>query len=179
MAGGAILVVIAVCRSVDWGFLPCVYFLSASPRLPSNVNRFLAGQMHVFRPRTDLARVLLALAPLVGAALIAISRLEDYRHDVYDVTTGSILGMLVAYFSYRRYYPGLKSRQCDTPYPSRAEWASANGYGKLRDEEAPTDSSGSYSVDDMEHGAEHVPLRGPSRDRDRDRVRLAGSSSES
>ena len=171
--------VIAVCRLVDWGFLPCVYFLSASPRLPSNVNRFLAGQMHVFRPRTDLARVLLALAPLVGAALIAISRLEDYRHDVYDVTTGSVLGMLVAYFSYRRYYPGLKSRQCDTPYPSRAEWASANGYGKLRDEEAPTDSSGSYSVDDMEHGAEHVPLRGPSRDGDRDRVRLAGSSSES
>ncbi|KAK3175289.1 hypothetical protein OEA41_002536 [Lepraria neglecta] len=138
---------------------------------------FLAGQMHVFRPRTDLARVLIALAPLIGAALIAISRLEDYRHDGYDVTTGSILGMLVAYFSYRRYYPGLKSRQCDTPYPSRAEWASSSGYGKLRDEEARIDSSDTYSVDDMEHGTEHVPLRGTSRDRDRGR--LGGSSSES
>ncbi|KAL8655140.1 MAG: hypothetical protein Q9226_003164 [Calogaya cf. arnoldii] len=52
---------------------------------------FLAGQLHVFRPRTDLFRVLLALVPLIGAALIAISRCEDYRHDVYDVTVGSIL----------------------------------------------------------------------------------------
>lgn len=40
---------------------------------------FLAGQLHVFRPRADLGRVLLALVPLLGAALIAISRCEDYR----------------------------------------------------------------------------------------------------
>jgi diacylglycerol diphosphate phosphatase/phosphatidate phosphatase len=75
----------------------------------TNGCRFLAGQMYVFRPRTDLARVLIALAPLIGAALIAISRCEDYRHDVYDVTIGSFLGMMVALFSYRRYYPRLHS----------------------------------------------------------------------
>lgn len=40
---------------------------------------FFCGQLHVFRPRTDLGRVLLALAPILGAALIAISRCEDYR----------------------------------------------------------------------------------------------------
>ncbi|KAM3085789.1 hypothetical protein ACMFMG_002851 [Clarireedia jacksonii] len=40
---------------------------------------FIAGQTHVFRPRTDLGRVLLAFAPLLGAAMIAISRCEDYR----------------------------------------------------------------------------------------------------
>lgn len=40
---------------------------------------FFAGQMHVFRPRTDLSRALLAIAPLLGAAMIAISRCEDYR----------------------------------------------------------------------------------------------------
>ena len=133
--------------------------------------------MHVFRPRTDLARVLLALAPLIGAALIAISRLEDYRHDVYDVTTGSVLGMLVAYFSYRRYYPGLKSAQCDTPYPSRAEWASRDGYGKLRDEEARIESSNKFVVDDMDHDTERVPLQETSRERDRGLSN--GSSSES
>ena len=115
--------------------------------------------MHVFRPRTDLARVLLALAPLVGAALIAISRLEDYRHDVYDVTTGSILGMLLAYFSYRRYYPTLNSPHCDTPFPSRAEWASRTGFGKLKDEEARVGSVDSYDVLDVEDEADHVPLR--------------------
>lgn len=130
--------------------------------------------MHVFRPRTDLARVLVALAPLVGAALIAISRLEDYRHDVYDVTTGSILGMLVAYFSYRRYYPAPNSPHCDTPFPSRVEWASKNGFGKLKDEEARIGSAGSFDVDDRENDFEQVPLR----DASRERSRLVGNSSE-
>lgn len=130
--------------------------------------------MHVFRPRTDLARVLLALAPLIGAALIAISRLEDYRHDVYDVTTGSILGMLVACFSYRRYYPMLYSPHCDTPFPSRAEWASKNGFGKLKDEEVRIGSVESFDVDDLEDDAEHMPLRNVRRDSGR----FAGSTSE-
>lgn len=49
--------------------------------------------------------------------MIAMSRLADYRHDVYDVTFGSLLGMFMAYFSYRRYYPALRSIDCDTPYP--------------------------------------------------------------
>ena len=123
--------------------------------------------MHIFRPRTDLARVLLALAPLVGATLIAISRLEDYRHDVYDVTTGSVLGMLLAYFSYRRYYPKLNSPHCDTPFPSRAEWASRNGFGKLKDEEARIGRADSSDVDDLEDESDHVPLREASRERGR------------
>jgi len=120
--------------------------------------RFLAGQMHVFRPRTDLARVLLALAPLIGAALIAISRCEDYRHDVYDVTIGSLLGLLVAYFSYRRYYPSLRSHRCDTPYPSRADTALEHGYGRKQDEEELITSPRGFQVDDMEDDSEHVPL---------------------
>lgn len=117
-----------------------------------NISRFLAGQMHVFRPRTDLARVLLALAPLIGAALIAISRCEDYRHDVYDVTTGSILGISVAYFSYRRYYPNLRSSHCDRPYPSRAETASMNGGGfaKVHDEEDGMMDAGASAAVAME-----------------------------
>lgn len=41
---------------------------------------FFAGQTHVFRPRTDLSRTLLSIAPLLGAAMIAISRCEDYRY---------------------------------------------------------------------------------------------------
>lgn len=123
--------------------------------------------MHIFRPRTDLARVLLALVPLVGATLIAISRLEDYRHDVYDVTTGSVLGMLLAYFSYRRYYPKLNSPRCDTPFSSRAEWASRNGFGKLKDEEERLRGAESSDVDDLEDESDHVPLRDASRERGR------------
>lgn len=81
---------------------------------------FLLGQLHVFRPQADLARVLVGFSPLLGAALIAMSRCEDYRHDAYDVTVGSLLGASIAYFSYRRYYPQLRSSCCHVPFPSRA-----------------------------------------------------------
>lgn len=172
MDGEAFPAVTAALLLVDWGIWRCKDH-KAHLWTRAKIGRFFAGQMHIFRPRTDLARVLLALAPLVGAALIAISRLEDYRHDVYDVTTGSILGMFVAYFSYRRYYPILNSSHCDTPFPSRAEWASKKGFGKLKDEEAGTGSAESFDVDDMED-AEHVPLR----DTSRERGKFVGSSSE-
>lgn len=118
--------------------------------------------MHVFRPRTDLARVLIALAPLLGAAMIAISRCEDYRHDVYDVTVGSILGMSIGYFSYRRYYPSLRSTKCHVAYPSRAAMATAtNGIGKMKDlEEGDEDD---YGEDGEE--TEMYPLNKSGRDR--------------
>ena len=81
----------------------------------------LAGQLHSIRPRTDLARVLIALVPLLGAFLVAASRTADYRHDVYDVTAGSILGFAMAYFGYRRYYRSLWDPMCHVPYPSPAD----------------------------------------------------------
>ncbi|KAF2114812.1 phosphatidic acid phosphatase type 2/haloperoxidase [Lophiotrema nucula] len=118
---------------------------------------FLAGQCHVFRPRTDLARVLLALAPLLGAALIAISRCEDYRHDVYDVTTGSLLGLLVAYYTYRRYYPPLRSSRCATPYPNPMDEVDRRGFAKVKDEEERIRGAGEFELDDEEEG-ESYPL---------------------
>lgn len=98
---------------------------------------FLSGQMHVFRREGDLARGLLALAPLILAGWVAISRCEDYRHDVYDVTIGSALGMIVAHWSYRRFYPRLRNVNCDAPYASRTSVTSGGGFAKVgNDEEA-------------------------------------------
>jgi diacylglycerol diphosphate phosphatase / phosphatidate phosphatase len=93
----------------------------------------LAGQLQTLRPRTDLTRVLLTIVPLLAATLIAISRCEDYRHDVYDVTVGSMLGLAVAYTTYRRYYPALMSRKCDVPYAVQKD--AGSGYTRPRDEE--------------------------------------------
>ena len=114
--------------------------------------------MHVFRPRSDLSRVLLCLAPLIGAALIAISRLEDYRHDVWDVTCGSLLGISMAYFSYRRYYPSLRSTVCDEPYPSRAAVAKLSEAGKMKDEEQRDWMGTEYAIDESEDETEAYPL---------------------
>ena len=98
---------------------------------------FLAGQLHVFHPDggRDLSRALLCLVPLIGAALIAISRCEDYRHDVYDVCTGALLGWTVGYWSYRRHFPRLNSADCHEPR-TRLEAAEPRaGWDRLRDDE--------------------------------------------
>lgn len=88
--------------------------------------------------RGDLGRSLLCLAPLLVATWIAITRCQDYRHDVYDVCVGSLLGWTVAYWSYRRYWPRVGSSRCDEPYPGPPSGDEAVGvarYGRVRDEE--------------------------------------------
>lgn len=101
--------------------------------------------------------MLLALAPLLGAALIAISRCEDYRHDVYDVTIGSLLGTLVAYHTYRRYFPPLRHSKCATPYPNPGD--TTNRFSKLKDEEDRINRAGEFELEDIDEGDEEGESR--------------------
>lgn len=144
-------------------YVACFTRLTPTPLTILGSIRFMTGQMHVLRPRTNLASVLLALLPLIGAALIAVSRLEDYRHDPYDVTVGSTLGMTVAYLSYRRYYPALRSAGCDAPYPSRAESMKGKGSRLMDDGEDYENERGlarhDRRGDDPRDDEEAVPLR--------------------
>jgi diacylglycerol diphosphate phosphatase/phosphatidate phosphatase len=97
------------------------------------------SQTRALRPRANLVYVLICLAPLIAAALIAATRLEDYRHDVGDVVTGSSLGFAVAYFNWRRYFPSLLSPECDEPYlgePGKERSGSPGSFHRVRDEEA-------------------------------------------
>lgn len=123
--------------------------LSRVPELIRNhhdCRSFFSSQLHVFRPHADLALTFFALSPLLGALLIAISRCEDYRHDVYDVSVGSLLGMSIAYFAFRRYYPPLHSAGCETPL--------------VRDKErGDSGSIGRRDRDEEEGDGETVPLR--------------------
>ncbi|KAI8998589.1 acid phosphatase/Vanadium-dependent haloperoxidase [Trametes punicea] len=80
---------------------------------------YLAGKLHLFDTRGHTVKAWLALTPLSGAALVAISRTMDYRHHWHDVLAGSLLGLLAAYFSYRQYYPPLQSKLSHEPYPPR------------------------------------------------------------
>ncbi|EMC99743.1 hypothetical protein BAUCODRAFT_119318 [Baudoinia panamericana UAMH 10762] len=110
---------------------------------------FLASQTHALRARASLALVLLCLLPLAGASFVAISRLEDYRHQVEDVICGSLLGMGIAYFNWRRYYPSLLSESCDEPHAPRGsgKLGANGGFQRVRDEE-----EGRFSISD-ESGA--------------------------
>jgi diacylglycerol diphosphate phosphatase/phosphatidate phosphatase len=72
------------------------------------------------------------------------------RHDVYDVTCGSILGMGITYFSYRRYYPRLHSPKCDEPFPSRE--SSFNDAKIKTDEETGLRAERDYELTDSDDG---------------------------
>jgi len=80
---------------------------------------YLAGKMHLFDERGHTGKSWLALAPLTGALLVAISRTMDYRHHWHDVLVGSIVGLVLSYFSYRQYYPSLASPFSHRPYSPR------------------------------------------------------------
>ncbi|SPO04731.1 related to diacylglycerol pyrophosphate phosphatase [Cephalotrichum gorgonifer] len=138
------LVTIAVCTETDhhllhdgWRSFPSGHSSFAFAGL-GFLSFFLAGQLRIFRHAyggRDLSRSLLCIAPLLGAAMIAISRCEDYRHDVYDVCVGSLLGVSIAYWSYRRHWPHLSSKECDEPYP-RPGAVTQQGWNRIRDEES-------------------------------------------
>lgn len=47
---------------------------------------------------------IMAFLPLVAAAYIALSRVQDYRHSFLDITLGSTLGCVVAYLIHGKYF---------------------------------------------------------------------------
>jgi diacylglycerol diphosphate phosphatase/phosphatidate phosphatase len=85
---------------------------------------WLMGQLLTEHPLTGSWRMMVASIPALGAALIALSRTEDYRHHFIDVVLGSLLGGTVAYWAYRRNFPELTSTSSFKPYLDDSDVAS-------------------------------------------------------
>ncbi|KAI9766629.1 MAG: hypothetical protein M1840_006440 [Geoglossum simile] len=66
---------------------------------------YLAAKLHVLDNRGEVWKTFIVLVPTLGAALIADSRIMDARHHPFDVLSGSLLGIVVAWCSYRQYFP--------------------------------------------------------------------------
>ncbi|KAI9834404.1 MAG: hypothetical protein M1819_003015 [Sarea resinae] len=66
---------------------------------------YLAGKLHVMDTRGEVWKTFVVLVPALGAALIADSRIMDARHHPFDVLSGSLLGIVVAWCAYRQYFP--------------------------------------------------------------------------
>ncbi|SPO28975.1 related to DPP1 - diacylglycerol pyrophosphate phosphatase [Ustilago trichophora] len=80
---------------------------------------YLAGKLHLFDGRGHAVTAWLCGTPLLAAALIAVSRTMDYRHHATDVLAGGLLGLVIAYWSYKLYYPPLGHAQSHKPYSPR------------------------------------------------------------
>lgn len=98
---------------------------------------YLAGKLHLFDRRGHAVSAWLCGIPLMAAALIAVSRTMDYRHHATDVIAGALLGLVVAYWSYKLYYPPLSHAMSHKPYSPRipAEHMSGAGEGAYTDAE--------------------------------------------
>ncbi|KAJ3906430.1 phosphatidic acid phosphatase type 2/haloperoxidase [Lentinula edodes] len=80
---------------------------------------YLAGKLHLFDRKGHVGKAWISLTLFAGAALVAISRTMDYRHHWQDVVVGSLLGTVMAYFSYRQYFPSLAADMCHLPHAPR------------------------------------------------------------
>lgn len=120
---------------------------------------YLAGKMGVWDRSGYSIKAWIALFPLLGALLIAISRTMDNRHHATDVLIGSLLGFVMAYISYRLYYPSLSSRHSHLPFSPRHHSAPAQDILPistsslpLRDEEIGIESPKGTVSRELERG---------------------------
>lgn len=74
---------------------------------------WLDGQLLAENPLVGSWRKSVAILPLIGAAVIALSRTQDYRHHFVDVIVGSCLGLVIGHWCYRRNFPSIYS---DVPF---------------------------------------------------------------
>ncbi|CAL4955268.1 unnamed protein product [Urochloa decumbens] len=66
---------------------------------------YLAGKITVFDRRGHVAKLCVVLLPLLVAAMVGISRVDDYWHHWQDVCTGGVLGLVVASVCYLQFFP--------------------------------------------------------------------------
>ncbi|KAF9392180.1 hypothetical protein CPB97_003505 [Podila verticillata] len=116
---------------------------------------YFAGKLHLFDERGHIYKSLVVLAPIIGASLIAASRVSDYRHHWQDVTVGSFIGAAAAVFSYRQYYPSLAALKSDSPFKPRV---SDELFPSL-----PTHVGERYRDDDEEEGVARGSLEATAR----------------
>ncbi|KAE8215336.1 hypothetical protein CF327_g1357 [Tilletia walkeri] len=99
---------------------------------------YLAGKLHLFDSRGRALGAWVALAPLMGAVLISVSRTMDYRHHATDVIAGGLLGFWISVAIYFLYYPSLNHAQSHKPWAPRIyhPFAGAEDFNKYDGESA-------------------------------------------
>ncbi|XP_077253217.1 lipid phosphate phosphatase 2-like [Tasmannia lanceolata] len=66
---------------------------------------YLSGKIRAFDQTGHVAKLCIVFLPLLAAALVAISRVDDYWHHWQDVFAGGLLGLTVASFCYLQFFP--------------------------------------------------------------------------
>lgn len=77
---------------------------------------WLSGQLVIMNENLGYWRSILAWIPTLQCTYIALSRTEDYRHHFVDVIIGSLIGLGMAFWAYRRLFPHIAHPKAYEPY---------------------------------------------------------------
>ncbi|KAK7274235.1 hypothetical protein RIF29_15316 [Crotalaria pallida] len=66
---------------------------------------YLSGKIKAFDRRGHVAKLCIVFFPLLVAALISVSRVDDYWHHWQDVFAGGLIGLTDASFCYLQFFP--------------------------------------------------------------------------
>jgi diacylglycerol diphosphate phosphatase/phosphatidate phosphatase len=67
--------------------------------------------------------------------------------------------MAVAHYTYRRYYPALRSRACATPFPNPAD--DTKGFAKVKGDEEALRGAQEFELDDFSDDEQEREMRLP------------------
>ncbi|KAF1958786.1 PAP2-domain-containing protein [Byssothecium circinans] len=82
---------------------------------------YLSAKLHILDSKGEVWKAVIVSVPTLAASLVAGSRIMDARHHPFDVISGSLLGLLVAWGSYRQYFPPVsESWRKGRAYPIRS-----------------------------------------------------------
>ncbi|TXT11683.1 uncharacterized protein COLE_02093 [Cutaneotrichosporon oleaginosum] len=100
---------------------------------------YLMAKLRVANRRGYTIKSWILLIPVSASTLVSVSRTMDYRHHATDVIAGAVIGIIVAWWSYRQYYPSLGASKSWRPYEpriSRDTELQTHGRTASRDEHA-------------------------------------------
>ncbi|KAI4339029.1 hypothetical protein MLD38_024016 [Melastoma candidum] len=66
---------------------------------------YLSGKIRAFDRRGHVSKLGLVLLPYLVAALVGVSRVDDYWHHWQDVFAGALLGTVISTFCYLQFFP--------------------------------------------------------------------------
>ncbi|XAR72308.1 Phosphatidate phosphatase [Bertholletia excelsa] len=66
---------------------------------------YLSGKIQAFDHRGHVAKLCIVFLPLLVAALVGVSRVDDYWHHWQDVFAGGLIGLTVSSFCYLQFFP--------------------------------------------------------------------------
>lgn len=113
---------------------------------------YLAGKLAFFDRRGYSSRILIVFLPLLVAAMVAVSRVSDYLHHWQDVTVGGLMGLSIAYFSYKQHFPDFSDKMAGYPFPhfhrsSPPTIPGRTNQGGWISSSAPTADGGPYDLE--------------------------------